>query len=85
MLGDFHPFSQSPGIHNPDFRPLKSPIPMLVIRHMVISDWLFLLEKNEWLQAWFARFHAGQNPKTFLDHVWRLSAAMEKIRQQKEG
>jgi hypothetical protein len=42
MLGQFHPASEQPGIHNPEFRPLRSPIPMLVIRYMVQKDLLFL-------------------------------------------
>jgi hypothetical protein len=42
MLGEFHPISRSPGLRNPGFRPLRSPLPMLVIRHMVESDIDFL-------------------------------------------
>jgi hypothetical protein len=42
MLGEFHATNQSPGLRNPDFRPLRSPIPMLAIRHMVDSDLPFL-------------------------------------------
>jgi len=42
MLGEFHPLSRSPGIRNPAFRPLRSPYPLLVIRHMVESDIEFL-------------------------------------------
>lgn len=42
MLGEFHPLSRSPGIRNAAFRPLRSPHPLLVIRHMVESDIEFL-------------------------------------------
>ncbi len=42
MLGEFHPRNESPGLHNPEFRPLRSPIPMLAIRHMVPTDFVFL-------------------------------------------
>ncbi|AXC11794.1 hypothetical protein ACPOL_2472 [Acidisarcina polymorpha] len=42
MLGEFHPISRSPGLRNSAFRPLRSPIPLLVIRHMVESDIDFL-------------------------------------------
>jgi hypothetical protein len=42
MLGEFHPISRSPGLRNAAFRPLRSPIPLLVIRHMVESDIDFL-------------------------------------------
>jgi hypothetical protein len=42
MLGEFHSKNETPGLRNEDFRPLRSPIPMLVIRHMVESDLPFL-------------------------------------------
>ena len=42
MLGEFHKFNDSPGLHNPNFYPLRSPIPMLAIRFMTESDLPFL-------------------------------------------
>jgi hypothetical protein len=42
MLGEFHPLSNQQGLRNPEFRPLRSPIPLLAIRHMVESDIDFL-------------------------------------------
>ena len=42
MLGEFHARNESPGLHNPGFRPLRSPLPMLAIRRMVPTDFLFL-------------------------------------------
>jgi hypothetical protein len=42
MLGEFHSRNESPGLHNPKFMPLRSPIPMLVIRRMVAADLVFL-------------------------------------------
>jgi hypothetical protein len=42
MLGEFHKRNESPGLHNPNFRPLRSPIPMLGIRFMMESDLPFL-------------------------------------------
>jgi len=42
MIGEFHQMNDAPGLHNPDFHPLRSPIPMLAIRHMVESDLVFL-------------------------------------------
>jgi len=32
MLGEFWSGNDSPGVHNPEFRPLDSPVPLLVIR-----------------------------------------------------
>ena len=42
MLGEFHARNASPGLHNSSFQPLHSPVPMLVIRRMVSTDFGFL-------------------------------------------
>jgi hypothetical protein len=42
LVGEFHAANANPGLHNPDFRPLRSPVPMLAIRHLVESDLAFL-------------------------------------------
>jgi S-adenosylmethionine decarboxylase len=42
MIGEFWPDHPMPGMHNPHFRPLASPVPVLAIRHMVMSDLPFL-------------------------------------------
>ncbi len=42
MIGQFHPLSDEPGIYNPDFRPLRSPFPMIAIRKIVPEDHPFL-------------------------------------------
>jgi hypothetical protein len=42
MLGEFHATNDSPGLRNPAFKPLRSSIPMLAIRRMVSTDYLFL-------------------------------------------
>jgi len=47
MLGEFHPFSSTPGLRNRCFRPLRSPVPLLAIRHMVESDVDFLMAPND--------------------------------------
>jgi hypothetical protein len=42
LVGEFHSRNDNPGLHNIDFRPLRSPVPMLAIRHLVESDLAFL-------------------------------------------
>jgi hypothetical protein len=46
MIGEFHANNASPGLRNPNFRPLRCPVPMLAIRHMVESDFPFLARKS---------------------------------------
>ncbi|GAA5147281.1 hypothetical protein GCM10023321_08060 [Pseudonocardia eucalypti] len=50
MLGEFLPGYESPGVHNPRFRPLASPVPLLVIRSMVGNDAIFLRDSEDWLR-----------------------------------
>lgn len=66
MLGEFHSKNESPGLRNEDFRPLRSPIPMLVIRHMVDSDLPFLLrsvypanDRASFLRSYLSRLRGG--------------------------
>lgn len=47
MLGEFHAHNLSPGLRNPRFFPLRSPVPMLAIRHMVESDLPFLRRDSD--------------------------------------
>lgn len=47
MLGEFHEDNYSPGLHNAEFRPLRSPMPMLAIRHVVESDLVFLMRSTD--------------------------------------
>jgi hypothetical protein len=47
MLGEFYPTCPAPGIRNRSFRPLRSPLPLLAIRHMVESDIDFLSPSSD--------------------------------------
>lgn len=38
MIGFMHPASEDQGLWNPAFRPLRAPMPVLAIRHMVEQD-----------------------------------------------
>jgi len=72
MLGEFHAANESPGLHNPEFRPLRSPIPMLAIRHMVESDLPFLTresyppkERSSFLRSYLFRLGGSLSPVRF--------------------
>jgi hypothetical protein len=56
MIGQFYPGCDEPGIRNPAFRPLRSPVPLLAIRHMVGSDLPFLATRVEWVEEYLKRF-----------------------------
>ena len=58
MLGEFYPSCEKPGLRAADFRPLRAPHALLVIRVMVEADLLFLTDRDEFLDAYLAVFGA---------------------------
>ena len=42
MMGFMHPHSESEGLWNPEFRPLRAPMPVLAIRYLVEQDAPFI-------------------------------------------
>lgn len=82
MLGEFHAANESPGLRNPDFRPLRSPIPMLAIRHMVESDLPFLIretyppqERSSFLRSYLYRLGGVLSEAKFNEALKGLVAA----------
>ena len=56
VLGEFHERNEGPAIYNRSFQPFKAPVPFLLMRHAVISDWKFFLDSDDWLSSWAHRF-----------------------------
>jgi hypothetical protein len=56
MIGQFHAVSDEPGVWNPAFRPLRSPVPLLVMRPMVPHDILFLTMEKEFVRAYLESY-----------------------------
>ena len=52
MIGQFHQSCPEPGLHNSDFRPLQSPVPLLAIRNMVRTDIPFLAHDEVLMQSY---------------------------------
>ncbi len=60
MLGEFHDGPPAKGgLWNLDFRPLRSPVPMLVVRYMVASDLPFLADDPVTLASYLRYFGHG--------------------------
>ena len=72
MLGQFYPSCNESGLHNPDFRPLTSPIPLFVIREMQVLDLPFLAHDVEFIRSYCNKF--GINDRSSLD---KLVASMK--------
>jgi hypothetical protein len=44
----FNEMNDGSAIHNPRFHPFRSPVPFFLMRHAVISDWMFFLDDDDW-------------------------------------
>jgi hypothetical protein len=62
MIGRFYAGSNDPGLWNPHFRPLRSPIPLLAIRQVVENDAPFAI----------------RHPLLIPTYVWKYSLAAPK-------
>jgi len=58
-LGTSYRGNGVPGIYNPNFRPFTSPVPFLLMRPAVISDWKFFLDDEDWFNRWARRYGAA--------------------------
>lgn len=69
MIGEFHPGPpDKAALWNPDFRPLRCPLPMLVIRHMVPTDFVFLKDRGDFMSA-YLRLQGGRVPPAIAGEV----------------
>ena len=55
-MGGFYESNEGTAIYNRSFRPFMSPVPFLLMRHAVISDWKFFLDNDDWLNRWAHRY-----------------------------
>ncbi|MBX9259512.1 hypothetical protein H1Q63_37300 [Desmonostoc muscorum CCALA 125] len=86
MIGEFHKRNESSGLHNPNFRPLRSPIPLLAIRFMVEADLPFLQSPADphlrirYLEAYLKRFgHKFTDETRFKAAYQALALAKEEV------
>lgn len=56
VFGPFFDGNRATAIYNDGFRPFQSPVPFLFVRHGVVSDWKFFVDKEDWLMLWARRF-----------------------------
>jgi hypothetical protein len=56
VLGPFYESNATSAIYNRSFRPFTPPVPFLLVRRAVISDWKFFLDTEDWLNRWARRY-----------------------------
>ncbi len=69
VMGPFYEGNNGAALYNPNFRPFTSPVPLLLMRRAVISDWKFFLNNEEWLRLWARRY--GESAVEALAHELR--------------
>ncbi len=55
MLGGVYASNEGSAIYNPSLRPFTAPVPFLLVRQAVISDWKFFVDNEDWLTLWARR------------------------------
>ena len=78
MMGGFHEGNEGTTIYNTGFRPFTSPVPFLLMRQAVVSDWKFFLDNPVRLDLW-ARRYGEYGVQALADELrrlpWRENAA----------
>lgn len=70
MIGLFAPDSQDKGLLNPDFRPLRSPVPLLAIRMLVENDSPFVV-RNPLLAPIYLLKFPRKGLRRLVAALWR--------------
>ncbi len=70
MIGLFEPDAPDQGLLNPDFRPLRSPVPLLAIRSLVENDAPFVLRNIRLLPIYLFKF-PFTGPGKLARLLWR--------------
>ncbi|MEM9719521.1 MAG: DUF6875 domain-containing protein [Bacteroidota bacterium] len=69
MIGQFYPDCEVPSVWNPDFKPMKSPIPLLVIRKMIKTDFSFLKDNRFFIETYLQTFKENGIPAKYLKEI----------------
>jgi hypothetical protein len=71
MVGLFHGEAEAPGLWNPSFRPLRSPIPLLAIRHLVENDAPFVARHPLLVPTYLVKFPVTGSKRLFAHFAKR--------------
>lgn len=78
MIGEFHDGPpDKAGLWNAEFRPLRSPVPLLAIRHMVATDFPFLSLDDNHIAAYLQLF-GDRVPSHLRSQVSQATARLGK-------
>jgi hypothetical protein len=72
VIGPFYEGNDGTAIYNPNFRPFTAPVPSLLMRRAVVSDWKFFLNNPEWYAVW-KRTHGAEGTDALAAELRRFS------------
>jgi hypothetical protein len=72
MIGVFHAGADAPGLWNPDFRPLRSPIPLIAFRALVEQDAPFVT-RHPLLAPSYLRAFPIRGSRRLIARLWARS------------
>jgi hypothetical protein len=84
MIGLMHAESEAPGLWNEAFRPLRAPLPVLAVRHLVEHDAPFAVQNPLLLLPYIARFRLA-GLKRLYAHLRPASRAQPRRSGAREG
>ena len=70
-MGGFYEGNEGTAIYNASFHPFRSPVPFLLVRQAVVSDWKFFLDNEDQLNMW-ARRYADSGAWALAEELRRL-------------
>ena len=71
VMGGFYEGNRGGAIYNANFRPFTSPVPFLLVRQAVVSDWKFFLDNEDALNRW-ARRYGDAGAQALAEELRRL-------------
>jgi hypothetical protein len=71
VMGGSFEGNEAGAIYNPSFLPFTSPVPFVLIRQAVTSDWKFFLDDDAWLKRWAQR-HGAFGAEALAQELRRL-------------
>jgi hypothetical protein len=71
VIGPFFEGNEGTAIYNANFRPFTSPVPLLLMRRAVVSDWKFFLNNPEWFKVW-TRTHGAEGTNALAAELRRF-------------
>jgi hypothetical protein len=71
VMGPFYEGNEGTAIYNASFHPFTSPVPCLLVRQAVVSDWKFYLDNPAFFELWAGRY-GESGTRALADELRRL-------------